>query len=129
MAVTCLCRGKPKPWGFDAGDELRPGNMPFFEIGTCRNGLIGRLRVRNEDGRAIEDAQIGIAELALQRAGVDQKLGVGKTFRYAHDDLPIYRCWGSEAAMGGRWGWNSVACSKAWPTRITPASSKGLPAI
>src|SRR6202022_3189674 len=25
MAVTCLCRGKPKPWGFDAGVGGIPG--------------------------------------------------------------------------------------------------------
>ncbi len=30
-----------------------------------------------------------------------------------------HRCYGKEAAIGGRWRWNSVACSKAWPTRMT----------
>src|SRR5271156_3593543 len=110
-------------------DELRAGNMPLFEFGPRRHSLISGLRVGYQVGGAVKNAQTGFAESARQRIGLDQELGMGKAFRCAHADFAFYRCYGKDAAIEGRWRWNSVACSKAWPTRITPASSNGLPAI
>ena len=67
-------------------DELRAGNMTLFEISPRRHRLIGRLRVGYQIGRAVEDTQIGIAQLATERFSIDQKFRMDKT-GIGHNDL------------------------------------------
>ena len=83
-------------------DELRTGDMAFFEILPAGHNLIGDLRVGNEMGRAVEDAQTLVAELTLQSVGFDQKFGMGETLCGAHAGFSFYWCCGKEAAIDGR---------------------------
>ena len=60
-----------------------PGNVPLLEIGASGHGLVGGLGIRNEVGRAVEDAQPRIVEPGFEFAGLDQERGMHKT---AHAD-------------------------------------------
>ena len=73
-------------------DELRPGDMGFFKISPPRHDLVSNLRVGNEMRRAVEYAQIGVVEPLRERAGVDQKLRMGKAFGCAHASLAPICC-------------------------------------
>ena len=61
---------------------LRP-YVPLLEFGACGYFLIGGL-IRNEVGRAVEDAQRRIAELPFERVRFDQQLGVTKPSLSGH---------------------------------------------
>ena len=76
-------------------DELRAGDMAFFEIGPPGHNLIGNLRVRNEMRRTVENSQIGVPEPVFQRLGFDQEFGMLEGFGRAHAGL---------AAVGGKLG-------------------------
>jgi hypothetical protein len=108
-------------------DELRARDVALFKIRPPRHDLIGDLRIGEQMGRAVEHAQVGIAQTAVQGFGIDQEFGMGEAG--GGHDPSLQRGDGSGAAIAGRCRWNSVACSKAWPTRSTAASANGGPAI
>ena len=70
-------------------DELRAGDMAFFEISPARHDLVGDFRVGNEMRRAVEYAQLGVVEPLLERLGLDQKLGMGNALGCGHATLAL----------------------------------------
>src|SRR6202040_4061 len=70
-------------------DELRAGDMAFFEISPARHDLVRDFRVGNEMRRAVEYAQRGVVEPLLERLGLDQKLRMGNAFGCGHATLAL----------------------------------------
>src|SRR5271155_1916318 len=89
-------------------DELRAGDMGFFEIGPARDDLVSNLRVGNKMRRTVENSEIGVPELAFQRLGLDQEFGMGKSFACAHAALTSV-----DAASDG-----TSSYSAAWASRV-----------